>query len=102
MSFIDKKLVCKDCGKEFVWSAGEQKFFADKGFTNAPIRCADCRKKKKEGTSDKTSQISQVLQQIKCKNCGKTSEIPFQPRNPDNILCSECFEKSLTQKKSQS
>ncbi|MEE0068638.1 MAG: zinc-ribbon domain containing protein, partial [Faecalibacterium prausnitzii] len=26
--FEDKTLVCKDCGKEFVWTAGEQEFYA--------------------------------------------------------------------------
>jgi len=95
MEFQDKKLTCRDCNKEFVWSAGEQKFFADKGFTNAPIRCTDCRKKKKSQVKDNQSSPSftEVITLIKCKKCGKESEIPFQPRNPDNILCSGCFEE---------
>ena len=37
--FEDKTLVCRDCGKEFVFSASEQQFFADKGFQNDPTRC---------------------------------------------------------------
>lgn len=41
--YEDKTLVCKDCGKEFVFSAGEQEFYAEKGFQNEPIRCKDCR-----------------------------------------------------------
>ena len=32
--YEDKTLVCKDCGKEFVFTAGEQEFYAEKGFTN--------------------------------------------------------------------
>lgn len=43
----DKKIVCKDCGEEFVWTKGEQEFYASKGFTNAPVRCPKCRKAKK-------------------------------------------------------
>lgn len=43
----DKNLVCKDCGAEFVWTVGEQEFFAMKGFTNEPTRCLKCRKAKK-------------------------------------------------------
>ncbi len=39
----DKTLVCKDCGKEFVFTAGEQEFYKEKGFTNEPTRCKDCR-----------------------------------------------------------
>ena len=44
----DKTLVCSDCGKEFVFSEGEQAFYAEKGFTNEPKRCPDCRKARKE------------------------------------------------------
>jgi len=44
----DKTLVCKDCGKDFVFTEGEQQFYAEKGFTNEPTRCKDCRSAKKE------------------------------------------------------
>ena len=40
--FEDKTLVCKDCGKEFVWTAGEQEFYASRGFENQPQRCKPC------------------------------------------------------------
>lgn len=43
----DETLVCKDCGKEFVFTAGEQEFYKEKGFTNKPTRCKDCRIAKK-------------------------------------------------------
>ena len=43
----DKTLVCKDCGNEFVFTEGEQAFYAEKGFTNDPVRCPECRKAKK-------------------------------------------------------
>lgn len=42
--FDDKALICQECGKEFVWTAGEQEFYASKGFTNEPKRCPECRK----------------------------------------------------------
>lgn len=99
MDYQDKKLNCKDCHKDFVWSAGEQKFFADKGFTNPPIRCTDCRKKKKDGVAGSSqNKPSEEMHQIKCSKCAKVSEIPFKPRDPENILCSDCFEKSLNAK----
>jgi DNA-directed RNA polymerase subunit RPC12/RpoP len=44
----DKTLVCKDCGKEFVFTEGEQQFYAEKGFTNEPVRCKECRASKKQ------------------------------------------------------
>lgn len=44
----DKTLVCKDCGKEFVFTEGEQAFYKEKGFENEPLRCPECRKARKE------------------------------------------------------
>lgn len=44
----DKTIVCKDCGNEFVFTEGEQAFYAEKGFTNEPVRCAECRKARKQ------------------------------------------------------
>ena len=43
----DKTLVCKDCGADFVFTEGEQQFYAEKGFDNEPQRCPDCRKARK-------------------------------------------------------
>lgn len=40
----DKKMVCKDCGSDFIFSEGEQAFYQEKGFTNEPTRCPECRK----------------------------------------------------------
>ena len=44
----DKTIVCKDCGKEFVFTAGEQEFYAEKGLQNEPVRCKECRVARKE------------------------------------------------------
>ncbi|MBE6071330.1 MAG: cytochrome C551 [Clostridium butyricum] len=43
----DRTLVCKDCGKEFIFTVGEQEFFKEKGFDNDPVRCPDCRRARK-------------------------------------------------------
>ena len=43
----DETLVCKDCGKEFIFTVGEQEFYKEKGFENKPLRCADCRRARK-------------------------------------------------------
>ena len=47
MEYTDKTLTCKDCGAEFTFTAGEQAFYAEKGFENAPTRCKACRIAKK-------------------------------------------------------
>ncbi|AFK85451.1 MULTISPECIES: zinc-ribbon domain-containing protein [Thermoanaerobacterium] len=44
----DKTLVCKDCGKEFLFTEGEQAFYKEKGFENEPQRCPECRKARKQ------------------------------------------------------
>lgn len=43
----DKVIVCKDCGKEFTFTVRDQEFYEEKGFTNEPVRCKECRDKKK-------------------------------------------------------
>lgn len=49
----DKTIVCKDCGKEFVFTVGEQEFYAEKGFQNEPVRCKECRQTRKENRAKK-------------------------------------------------
>lgn len=96
--YEDKKLICRDCAKEFTWTAGEQQFFASKGFDRPPVRCPECRKKKKakfQGKAPQVQPVSEEMHQIKCKKCGKVSEVPFKPQFPDDILCANCFEESL-------
>ena len=46
--YEDKTLVCKDCGAEFVFTAGEQEFYAEKGFQNEPTRCKACRQARED------------------------------------------------------
>ena len=45
---VDKTIVCKDCGSEFIFTEGEQAFYQEKGFTNDPVRCPECRKARKQ------------------------------------------------------
>jgi DNA-directed RNA polymerase subunit RPC12/RpoP len=48
---MDKKLICKDCGQEFLFTEGEQSFYKEKGFENEPVRCPDCRKSRKQNNN---------------------------------------------------
>lgn len=47
MSYKDITIICRDCGKPFIFSAGEQEFYAQKGFLNEPTRCPECRRARK-------------------------------------------------------
>lgn len=84
--YEDKTLVCKDCGKEFVFTAGEQEFYAEKGFQNEPLRCKECR------TSRKNSQRQKELYEIVCADCGAVDKVPFMPKNDKPVYCSACYE----------
>lgn len=87
-NFQDKQLVCRDCSKEFAWSAGEQAFFAQKGFQNPPTRCPDCRRANKDRRQGGARQMYTII----CRDCGKEGQVPFQPRNPDApVYCADCF-----------
>ena len=47
MSYEDKTIVCADCGTDFIHSGQDQARYAERGFTNEPKRCRDCREKRK-------------------------------------------------------
>lgn len=51
----DEIIVCKNCGNEFTFTVGEQKFFEEKGFTK-PVRCKECRNKRKAEKEEKTEE----------------------------------------------
>ena len=84
--YEDKTLVCKDCGKEFVFTAGEQEFYAEKGFQNEPQRCKECRSARKAAARGNREMFTAV-----CANCGKEAIVPFQPRDDRPVYCSVCF-----------
>ena len=87
--YSDKTLVCKECGNEFVFTAGEQEFYAEKGFTNEPQRCKACRDARKSARGDRGPR--QMFEAV-CAECGKTCQVPFEPKNDRPVYCSECFE----------
>ena len=52
--YEDEKLICEDCGSEFIFTAGEQEFYAEKGLTNKPKRCPECRKLRRKNNRKKS------------------------------------------------
>ena len=85
--YTDKTLVCKDCGNEFVFSAGEQEFYAERGFENEPQRCRACRAARKGAPA----RPERVMYDAVCSECGKDCKVPFQPSGDRPIYCSDCF-----------
>ncbi len=111
MAMADKTLTCRDCSAEFVFTAGEQEFYASKGFTREPARCPECRtarKREREGGyvggtyTSGSSTANQApagvyerrerrMYPVTCADCGKGTEVPFQPRGDRPVYCSDCF-----------
>jgi len=87
MAYENKSLECKECGKQFIWSASEQAFFAEKGFQNVPARCPECRARARKMRTETQSSTP-----IKCSLCGKSGEVPFEPKGTP-IYCEQCFNK---------
>jgi CxxC-x17-CxxC domain-containing protein len=97
MSFQDKSIQCSDCGATFTFSTGEQEFFQTKGYTNEPRRCQACRQAKKSQRSGNSSfsnnSSPRQMFPVKCAECGKDTEVPFEPRGDKPVYCSDCYRK---------
>lgn len=97
--YQDKTIVCRDCGQEFIFSAGEQEFFATKGLQNEPGRCPSCRTARRAGASEgggARGGAAREMTTVTCSSCGQPAQVPFVPRNDKPVYCSECFSKERT------
>ncbi|MFC1924838.1 zinc-ribbon domain containing protein, partial [Chloroflexota bacterium] len=81
MSFEDKSLQCFDCGTTFTFTVEEQEFFQSKGYTNEPKRCPECRRARKSANGTSLYRNPRQMFPVTCSECGKDTEVPFQPRN---------------------
>jgi CxxC-x17-CxxC domain-containing protein len=111
----DRTLTCRDCGRNFVFTAGEQAFYAERGYTE-PQRCPECRAARKaernagggygggygdggsrggygRGGGGGYSSGPRQMYPAVCSNCGKETEVPFQPSGDKPVYCRECFEQ---------
>jgi len=86
--YQDKTIVCKDCGQDFIFTVGEQEFYAERGFQNEPQRCKGCRDMRKN-----TGKAQKEMHVTTCASCGQEAKVPFQPSTDRPVYCSECFAK---------
>jgi CxxC-x17-CxxC domain-containing protein len=94
----DRTLTCRDCGTTFVFTASEQAFYTERGFTD-PQRCPACRAARKAQRNSNTgygggySSGPRQMYPAICANCGKETEVPFQPSGDKPVYCRECFQE---------
>jgi CxxC-x17-CxxC domain-containing protein len=94
----DVTLQCRDCGREFQFTAGEQEFYASRGLTNQPSRCPDCRAARKgmgggRGGGSYGDRGARQMYAAVCSSCGQETQVPFQPRGDKPVYCSDCFQQ---------
>ena len=88
MELQDKNLTCRDCNTTFVFTAGEQGFYIEKGLMNEPQRCASCRANRRRERSGTTVREGAT---IICASCGQRAQVPFVPRLDRPVYCNDCF-----------
>ena len=106
MPIADKTLTCRDCGASFVFTVGEQEFYASRGLTNEPSRCPECRSARRSsggggggsysGGGGGMSRAPRQMYPAVCAQCGKQTEVPFLPSGERPVYCSDCFDKVRT------
>ncbi len=89
MAFQDKTLVCRDCGREFTFTAGEQEFYLSRGLQSEPTRCKECRLERRRSRFGEAREMHAAV----CASCGQECEVPFEPRGDRPVYCNECFAK---------
>lgn len=120
----DRTLTCRDCGQTFVFTAGEQAFYSERGYSE-PLRCPSCRAARKQqrssggdsygggssyssggyggdsysssrggsyGGGDSYNRGPRQMYPAVCSQCGKETEVPFQPTAGKPVYCRECFQ----------
>jgi len=97
MEFRDQALKCIDCGTDFIFTAGEQSFFYDKQFTNAPRRCKACKAKRVSVLGGappfSPNAAGRAETRTVCSHCGKETTVPFKPTQGRPVFCRECFQE---------
>lgn len=97
---VDQTLKCRECGVDFIWTEGEQEFYASRGLTNPPSRCPSCRAARRAsgggnggggGGGGFSSRGPRQMYEVPCAGCGQTARVPFQPRGDKPVYCSDCF-----------
>ena len=119
VNYIDRDIVCVDCGETFVFTASEQEFHASKGFDNDPKRCKPCRKARKAGGGREGGGArsggrptggrsggggggfggggggrpggDREMFDAVCAACGQDTKVPFRPSGNRDVFCSDCF-----------
>jgi len=98
MAYQDRSITCVECGSDFTFSVEDQEYHASKGYTNEPKRCPSCRQSLRANSGggfggNFGSGAPRQMHPAVCAECGKETEVPFQPRGDRPVYCSDCYNK---------
>lgn len=103
MNYDDKTLNCRECGNDFVFTAGEQDFYQQKGLLNQPSRCPQCRANRRGtgggGNSNHRDRDRdrerppRQMYSVTCAKCGVETQVPFSPKDDRPVYCSACYDE---------
>jgi CxxC-x17-CxxC domain-containing protein len=94
MVLQERTLTCLDCGQTFPFTVEDQTYHAEKGFTNEPKRCSACRsarRAERNGGSGGSYRPAREMFPAVCAQCGKNTEVPFQPSGDRPVYCRDCY-----------
>ena len=94
MEYRDKSLRCADCGQSFVFTAGEQRFYATKNFQHEPRRCKACKTRRDGRGPSSARAVAPTPRQettTACAQCGRETTVPFKPVQDRPVYCRDCF-----------
>jgi CxxC-x17-CxxC domain-containing protein len=93
LAFEDKNLTCRDCGATFIFTAGEQGFYLERGLLNEPQRCLSCRANRRRVRGDAAPGAARAMTPVACSECGAQTAVPFVPRLDRPVYCNDCFSR---------
>ena len=97
MSYQDRTLSCVECAQSFTFSADDQSYHAEKGYTNEPKRCNSCRQARRGNQSTGggfgSDRGPREMHSVVCAECGNQATVPFLPRGDRPVYCSDCFSR---------
>jgi CxxC-x17-CxxC domain-containing protein len=104
MIFVDKSIRCVSCGEDFVFTAGEQEFYKNRGLEHEPTRCKNCREARKASRGDGFGNSSgysggdrsgdrgdREMHTVTCSECGTETRVPFLPSSGRPVYCRDCY-----------
>jgi CxxC-x17-CxxC domain-containing protein len=87
----DRNIACAECGEEFVFSADDQQYHSERGYSD-PKRCPSCRAARRSqsggggGGGGGGFRSDRPMFTTTCAQCGQEAQVPFEPRDRKSVV----------------